>query len=82
MNLPAGTVSKGKVDILIRTIGQFKSLKEIEEVIIKKSKTGSIVYIAANYSERLVCFTHLIKDDAGISKIMIHGVIVDGNDGG
>ena len=49
-----------------------------DEVTVQKRGT---LGIASDYRKRLVWFTHLIEYDAGASKIMVPGVIVDSDDG-
>ena len=42
---PAGTAVKGDKEYLIRTIGEFKSLKDVEETVVKRDKQGRQVLV-------------------------------------
>ncbi len=44
-NFPAGNVIKGKKEFLVRTIGEFKDLDDIRNVLIKKDDTGKAIYV-------------------------------------
>ncbi|MCY6485235.1 efflux RND transporter permease subunit [Clostridium aestuarii] len=44
LNLPSGEVDKGNQELLIRTVGEFKSIDDIKEVPIPL-KTGGVVYL-------------------------------------
>lgn len=45
-DFPAGNIQRGETEFLIRTIGRFKTIKEIEQVVIKTDeKTGVPVYL-------------------------------------
>ncbi len=45
INLPAGYLTKGHKEYIIRTIGEFKTLDEIANVIIGISQTGKPIYL-------------------------------------
>ncbi|MCT4633226.1 MAG: efflux RND transporter permease subunit [Firmicutes bacterium] len=40
INLPGGNINRGKKDVILRTTGEFKSVKEIGEVMIPVGKTS------------------------------------------
>ncbi len=42
---PAGTAVKGDREYLIRTIGEFSSLKDIEDTVVKRDKQGRQVFV-------------------------------------
>ncbi len=41
LNLPAGTLEVGTSEYLVRTMGEFSNLKEIEDTIIRAQRTGT-----------------------------------------
>lgn len=45
INLPAGYVTKGHKEYIIRTIGEFKSLDEIADIVIGVSPSGKPIYL-------------------------------------
>jgi HAE1 family hydrophobic/amphiphilic exporter-1 len=44
-NYPAGTMISGDKELLIRTIGEFKNLTDIENVLIKKTEEGRFIFL-------------------------------------
>lgn len=44
-NYPAGTIITGNKELIIRTVGEFKSLADIENVCIKTTKEGKPVFL-------------------------------------
>lgn len=44
INLPAGTLREGNIDFLIRTLGRFRSIEDIENVIISNIQ-GNQIYL-------------------------------------
>ncbi|MCY6959372.1 efflux RND transporter permease subunit [Clostridium brassicae] len=44
LNLPGGKVNKGSQDLLVRTMGEFKSIQDIEDISIPL-KTGGVVLL-------------------------------------
>jgi hydrophobic/amphiphilic exporter-1 (mainly G- bacteria), HAE1 family len=46
LNLPAGRLKLGPTELTVRTLGEFRSVKEIEELPIASSKTGSQVKLS------------------------------------
>ncbi|MFW5863045.1 MAG: efflux RND transporter permease subunit [Spirochaetota bacterium] len=44
-NFPAGTVTRGSKELLIRTIGEFTSLDDIEKVMVKKTESGRHIFV-------------------------------------
>jgi len=44
VNLPAGTLREGNVDFLIRTIGRFKDIKDIQNIVMSTAG-GSQIYL-------------------------------------
>jgi len=44
-NFPAGSVTRGAREFVIRTIGEFTSLADIENVLVRKSARGGAVYV-------------------------------------
>ncbi len=44
-NFPAGNVVKENKEFLIRTIGEFKELSDIENVLIQKDDNGKAIYV-------------------------------------
>lgn len=44
INLPAGTLREGNIDFLIRTLGRFRSIEDIENVIISNMR-GNQIYL-------------------------------------
>ncbi len=45
LNIPGGNISIGKTEYLIRSIGEYQSVKEIGNTIIRKSPTGKFIKI-------------------------------------
>ncbi len=45
LNIPASHVVTRQNDFLIRTVGEFKNIKEIQNTPIGMSKTGNIIYV-------------------------------------
>ena len=45
LNIPGGTISIGKTDYLIRSIGEYQSIEEIGNTIIRKSPNGEFIKI-------------------------------------
>lgn len=45
INLPAGTVNKGKKELLVRTVGEFKDIDEIENIHIVL-RNGSVIRLS------------------------------------
>lgn len=45
LNLPGGTVIAGKSEVLVRTMGQFESVDQIEYVVLKAFDNGSVLRI-------------------------------------
>lgn len=45
LNIPGGNISIGKTEYLIRSIGEYQSVKEIGSTIIRKSSTGEFIKI-------------------------------------
>ena len=43
LNLPGGTVMAGKSEVLVRTMGQFESVDQIEYVVLKAFDNGSVL---------------------------------------
>ncbi|MDA1192223.1 MAG: efflux RND transporter permease subunit, partial [Candidatus Poribacteria bacterium] len=41
LNLPAGTMGIGKSEFIVRTLGEYRSLAEIEDTIIRTARAGS-----------------------------------------
>jgi HAE1 family hydrophobic/amphiphilic exporter-1 len=44
-NYPAGTLVTGNKELLIRTAGQFKNISDIENVPVKKTQDGRLVFL-------------------------------------
>ncbi len=44
-NYPAGTITAGNKELIIRTVGEFKSLSDVENVSIKTTKDGKSVFL-------------------------------------
>ncbi|GAH67520.1 unnamed protein product, partial [marine sediment metagenome] len=44
VNLPAGTLKEGTINFLIRTLGRFESIQDIEEILISNIR-GNIIYL-------------------------------------
>ena len=45
LNIPGGNISVGKTEYLIRSIGEYQSIKEIGNTIIRRSSTGEFIKI-------------------------------------
>ena len=45
LNMPAGHLTEYQNDYLVRTIGEYKSLKEIENTPVAVSQTGNTIYV-------------------------------------
>jgi len=45
LNLPAGHLTEYQNDYLVRTVGEYKSLKEIENTPVAVSQTGNTIYV-------------------------------------
>jgi len=45
LNMPAGHLSEYQNDYLLRTVGEYKSLKEIENTPVAATQMGNIIYI-------------------------------------
>ena len=57
VNLPAGTLKEGTINFLIRTLGRFESIQDIEEILIsnirgKKIYLGDIAKVEDTFKER------------------------------
>jgi len=57
VNLPAGTLKEGTINFLIRTLGRFESIQDIEEILIsnirgKKIYLGDIARVEDTFKER------------------------------
>ena len=57
VNLPAGTLKEGTINFLIRTLGRFKSIQDIEGILIsnirgKKIYLGDIAKVEDTFKER------------------------------
>jgi HAE1 family hydrophobic/amphiphilic exporter-1 len=57
VNLPAGTLKEGTINFLIRTLGRFESIQDIEEILIsnirgKKIYLGDIAQVEDTFKER------------------------------
>jgi len=57
INLPAGTVQQGNIDFLIRTLGRFKNIEDIENVLItnmqgRKIYLSDIATVSDGFKER------------------------------
>lgn len=44
-NYPAGTITTGDKELIIRTVGEFKSLSDIENVSVKNTKEGKTIFL-------------------------------------
>jgi len=44
-NFPGGSIEKGKTEIRIRTIGQFESLADLENVVLSKTRTNVPIFL-------------------------------------
>jgi HAE1 family hydrophobic/amphiphilic exporter-1 len=44
INLPAGTLREGNIDLLVRTLGRFKNLEDIEKVVLSNMQ-GRQIYL-------------------------------------
>ncbi len=51
LNLPGGEVREGSVELLVRTIGQFRSLDDIRELRVGQVRLGDIAEIRDTFSE-------------------------------
>ncbi len=45
LNLPAGTIMKGLFRYSLRTLGEYKNVRDIEKTIIKKNRDGSSILV-------------------------------------
>ena len=45
LNLPGGTIKLSEDEIIVRTIGELNAVRDIKDIIIRKSATGGHVYI-------------------------------------
>ncbi len=45
LNMPAGHLTEYQNDYMLRTVGEYKSLKEIENTPVAVTKTGNLIYI-------------------------------------
>ncbi len=45
LNMTGGYVEKGQNEFLMRTMGEYKSIKEIENTPISMTKTGKVIYV-------------------------------------
>ena len=45
LNLPGGTIKLSQDEVIIRTVGEFSAIREIEDIIIRKSEKGGHVYV-------------------------------------
>ena len=64
LNVPGGNISIGKTEYLIRSIGEYESINQIENTIIKTSLTGEFIRIRdvadiKNRREELVILSRL-----------------------
>ncbi|MBW6516640.1 MAG: efflux RND transporter permease subunit [Candidatus Cloacimonetes bacterium] len=45
MNVPAGTIKSGRMELIVRTVGQFNSLEEIARLVVNSDPQGRFVRI-------------------------------------
>ncbi len=45
VDMPGGTIKKGRYRYSLRTIGSFQNVKEMESVVIKRERDGSIIHL-------------------------------------
>ena len=64
MNLPAGTIKSGRVELIARTVGQFNSLEEIARLVVNSDPQGRFVRI-----EDVATITDTLENIVTISKL-------------
>ena len=75
LNYPAGTIKESFYEYLIRTLGEFQEVKEIEEVVVK-SKTGSEEERALSFEDRLA--RRKISPEANVVLVKDVAIVTDG----
>lgn len=69
LNIPAGNISIGKSEYLVRSLGEYKNVNEIASTIVRNSSAGNIIRIkdVANVSDRRKDMDVLSKSDGNKS---------------
>jgi len=47
INMPSGSIRKGLFRYSLRTIGEFRNIKDIKKTIIKRDNNGNVIYLSA-----------------------------------
>ncbi|MCK5514262.1 MAG: efflux RND transporter permease subunit, partial [Deltaproteobacteria bacterium] len=45
LNLPGGTIKLSQDEVIVRTVGEFSAIREIDDIVIRKSAKGGHVYV-------------------------------------
>jgi len=45
LNLPGGTIKLSQDEVIVRTVGEFSAIREIDDIVIRKSAKGGHVYL-------------------------------------
>jgi multidrug efflux pump len=45
LNLPGGTIKLSQDEVIVRTVGEFSAIREIGDIVIRKSEKGGHVYL-------------------------------------
>lgn len=64
LNLPGGMIKLSQYEIIVRTVGEIKAIREIEDIVIRKSAKGGHVYI-----KDIAVISDTFEDPTLISKI-------------
>lgn len=70
LNIPGGTLTTASGDFLVRTIGEFETAKEIEEVIVRANDSGNWIKV-----KDIATVQDTFEDDDVIEKTFAHKAI-------
>jgi HAE1 family hydrophobic/amphiphilic exporter-1 len=63
LNMPAGSIMKGLFRYSLRTLGEYKNVKDIEKTVVKKNSNGSSILI-----EDIAAVTENFKEREGLTR--------------
>lgn len=63
LNMPAGSIMKGLFRYSLRTLGEYKNIKDIEKTVVKKNSNGSSILI-----EDIAAVTENFKEREGLTR--------------
>ena len=45
LNIPGGTIKLSQDEVILRTVGEFNAVREIEDIVIRRNEQGGHVYL-------------------------------------